>query len=104
MHNIWFGDIKLINANHLIHDLNDNSQIMIDSFDHSMHHHSQQTQQIHSTYNSNYHYQPQLQIRSPRHIQLSIGSTPFLHPASCSSNLHESNHHSISNVCCTFDW
>ncbi|CAH8503827.1 unnamed protein product [Schistosoma bovis] len=97
MHNIWFGDIKLINANHLIHDLNDNSQIMIDSFDHSMHHHSQQTQQIHSTYNSNYHYQPQLQIRSPRHIQLSIGSTPFLHPASCSSNLHESNHHSISN-------
>ncbi|CAH8505338.1 unnamed protein product [Schistosoma rodhaini] len=95
MHNIWFGDIKLINANHLIHEINNNSQIMIDSFDHSMHHHHhpQQTQQIHG----NYHYQSQLQIRSPRHIQLSIGSTPFLHPASCSSNLHESNRHSISN-------
>ncbi|KAK4469635.1 hypothetical protein MN116_007167, partial [Schistosoma mekongi] len=96
MHNIWFGDVKLINANHLIHDINDNSQLMLDSFDHSMHHQSQ-SQQMHGTINSSYHYQPSLQMRPTRHIQLPIGSTPFLHPSSCSSNLHDLNHHTVSN-------
>ncbi|CAH8837821.1 unnamed protein product [Trichobilharzia szidati] len=117
MHNIWFGDTRLVSGNHSLHE---NSQVMIESFDsptiqqqQQQHRQSQslsltqsqlqqqqQQQQQHSTspsHPSNYHYQLQQNIRSPKRIPLPVGSTPFLHPTSCSSSIRESNHHSVSN-------
>ncbi|VDP98074.1 unnamed protein product [Trichobilharzia regenti] len=117
MHNIWFGDTRLVSGNHSLHGMNENSQVMIESFDSStiqqqqQHRQSQslsltqsqlqqQQQQQHSTspnHPSNCHYQLQQNIRSPKRIPLPVGSTPFLHPTSCSSSLRESNHHTVSN-------